>query len=74
MNSQADGFIRLQLALPFVQRVRDMGKDPAPVLKALALEEKMMNDPRMGEIMSEGMPFDGKRLIMGGFDSILEVK
>ncbi len=36
--------------------------------------EKMMNDPRMGEIMSDGMPFDGKRLIMGGFDPILEVK
>ncbi len=45
MKTKADGFIRLQLALPFVQRVRDMGKDPAPALKALALDEKMMNDP-----------------------------
>jgi len=45
MNTQADGFIRLQLALPFVQRVRDMGKDPAPALKALGLDEMTMNDP-----------------------------
>ena len=45
MNTQADGFIRLQLALPFVQRVRVLGKDPAPALKALALDEKMINDP-----------------------------
>ncbi len=45
MNSQADGFIRLRLALPFLQRVRNMGKDPAPALKALAVDEKMIEDP-----------------------------
>ncbi len=32
---------------------------------------KMMSDPRMAELMD--MPFDGKRMIMGGFDSILDV-
>ncbi len=30
-----------------------------------------MSDPRMKE-MGESMPFDGKRMIMGGFDSIVE--
>ena len=33
--------------------------------------EKMMSDPRMKE-MGETMPFDGKRMIMGGFDAIVE--
>ena len=33
--------------------------------------QKMMSDPRMKE-MGESMPFDGKRMIMGGFDSIVE--
>lgn len=36
-----------------------------------AANEKMMSDPRMKE-MGESMPFDGKRMIMGGFDSIVE--
>ena len=36
-----------------------------------AANEKMMNDPRMKE-MGAGMPFDGKRMIMGGFDAIVE--
>ncbi|HEX8444888.1 MAG TPA: DUF1428 domain-containing protein [Allosphingosinicella sp.] len=31
---------------------------------------KMMSDPRMGELID--MPFDGKRMIMGGFQSILD--
>ncbi len=30
-----------------------------------------MSDPRMEE-MGEDMPFDGKRMIMGGFDAIVE--
>jgi uncharacterized protein YbaA (DUF1428 family) len=30
-----------------------------------------MNDPRMQE-MGKDMPFDGKRMIMGGFDAIVE--
>ena len=36
-----------------------------------AFNEKMMSDPRMKE-MGESMPFDGKRMIVGGFDSIVE--
>ena len=36
-----------------------------------AANEKMMSDPRMKN-MGETMPFDGKRLIMGGFDAIVE--
>ncbi|MFL6741644.1 MAG: DUF1428 domain-containing protein, partial [Sphingomicrobium sp.] len=33
--------------------------------------EKFMSDPRMQE-MGKDMPFDGKRMIMGGFDAIVE--
>ena len=36
-----------------------------------AANEKMMSDPRM-EAMGNDMPFDGKRMIMGGFDAIVE--
>ena len=36
-----------------------------------AANEKMMSDPRMAE-MGKDMPFDGKRMIMGGFDAIVE--
>ena len=36
-----------------------------------AANEKMMADPRM-ENMGEAMPFDGKRMIFGGFDAIVE--
>ncbi len=36
-----------------------------------ATNEKMMSDPRMKN-MGETMPFDGKRMIMGGFDAIVE--
>jgi uncharacterized protein YbaA (DUF1428 family) len=32
---------------------------------------KMMSDPRMKD-MGESMPFDGKRMILGGFDAIVE--
>ena len=38
-----------------------------------AANEKMMSDPRM-QGMGESMPFDGKRMIMGGFDSIIDEK
>ena len=31
---------------------------------------RMMSDPRMSELMD--MPFDGKRMIMGGFETILD--
>ena len=33
--------------------------------------EKMMNDPRMKEL-GANMPFDGQRMIVGGFDAIVE--
>jgi uncharacterized protein YbaA (DUF1428 family) len=36
-----------------------------------AANEKMTNDPRMKE-MGSSMPFDGKRMIFGGFDAIVE--
>jgi uncharacterized protein YbaA (DUF1428 family) len=36
-----------------------------------AANAKMMSDPRMAE-MGTNMPFDGKRMIMGGFDAIVE--
>ena len=36
-----------------------------------AANAKMMSDPRM-EAMGANMPFDGQRMIMGGFDSIVD--
>jgi uncharacterized protein YbaA (DUF1428 family) len=36
-----------------------------------AANQKFMSDPRMAE-MGSNMPFDGKRMIMGGFDAIVE--
>ena len=36
-----------------------------------AANGKMMSDPRMEE-MGKDMPFDGKRMIVGGFDAIVE--
>jgi uncharacterized protein YbaA (DUF1428 family) len=36
-----------------------------------AANEKFMSDPRMKE-MGANMPFDGKRMIVGGFDAIVE--
>lgn len=36
-----------------------------------AANEKLMADPRMKE-MGETMPFDGKRMIYGGFSPILD--
>jgi uncharacterized protein YbaA (DUF1428 family) len=36
-----------------------------------AATEKFMSDPRMKE-MGANMPFDGKRMIVGGFDAIVE--
>src|SRR5687768_96959 len=36
-----------------------------------SVNAKMMSDPRMKE-MGESMPFDGKRMIYGGFDAIVE--
>ncbi len=36
-----------------------------------AVSEKIMADPRM-EKMAETMPFDGKRMIYGGFESLID--
>ena len=36
-----------------------------------AANKKMKDDPRMKEMFSD-MPFDGKRVILGGFDSIVD--
>jgi uncharacterized protein YbaA (DUF1428 family) len=36
-----------------------------------AANKKMMEDPRMKKMM-ENMPFDGKRMIYGGFESIVD--
>ncbi|EIL7242159.1 DUF1428 family protein [Escherichia coli] len=36
-----------------------------------AATQKMMSDPRMKEF-GESMPFDGKRMIYGGFESIID--
>ncbi len=35
-------------------------------------KDKVMNDPRM-QMPPDGMPFDGKRMIFGGFEAILDV-
>lgn len=37
-----------------------------------AANEKIMSDPRMKEMMGQEMPFDGKRMIYGGFASLLD--
>ena len=39
---------------------------------ARAMDEKMQSDPRMQE-MGETMPFDGKRMIFGGFETVSDV-
>jgi uncharacterized protein YbaA (DUF1428 family) len=38
------------------------------------INDKVMKDPRMAEMMNpEAMPFDGKRMIYGGFDMIVDM-
>lgn len=38
------------------------------------VNEKVMKDPRLAKMMSpKGMPFDGKRMIYGGFKTIVSV-
>jgi len=38
------------------------------------VNEKVMQDPRMAAFMTpEGMPFDGKRMIYGGFEMVVDV-
>jgi uncharacterized protein YbaA (DUF1428 family) len=39
-----------------------------------AINDKVMKDPRMAEMMKpENMPFDGKRLIYGGFEMLVDL-
>jgi uncharacterized protein YbaA (DUF1428 family) len=37
-----------------------------------AANEKFMSDPQIAEAAGKEMPFDGKRMVMGGFDAIVE--
>jgi uncharacterized protein YbaA (DUF1428 family) len=38
------------------------------------VNEKVMKDPRMADMMKpESMPFDGKRMIYGGFEMIIDL-
>jgi uncharacterized protein YbaA (DUF1428 family) len=38
------------------------------------INDKVMKDPRMAEMMKpENMPFDGKRMIYGGFDMLVDM-
>ncbi|MES2151178.1 MAG: DUF1428 domain-containing protein [Pseudomonadota bacterium] len=37
------------------------------------INDKVMSDPRMADMMSpESMPFDGKRMVYGGFEVLLD--
>ena len=39
-----------------------------------AINDKVMKDPRMADMMKpEAMPFDGKRMIYGGFNMIVDM-
>jgi uncharacterized protein YbaA (DUF1428 family) len=39
-----------------------------------AVNDKVMKDPRMAAMMSpESMPFDGKRMFWGGFESFVSL-
>ena len=35
---------------------------------------KMMSDPRMEDMFADGMPFDGKRMIFGGFVPLFDTE
>lgn len=38
------------------------------------INDKVMSDPRLADIMNpESMPFDGKRMIYGGFEMMLDI-
>lgn len=39
-----------------------------------SVNDKVMKDPRMADMMkAENMPFDGKRMIYGGFDMLIDM-
>jgi uncharacterized protein YbaA (DUF1428 family) len=40
--------------------------------KRAEINKKVMADPRMAEYGPQNMPFDGKRMIFGGFQSLVE--
>ncbi len=79
-----DGFV---VAVPADKKdaYREMAAKAAPLFKEVvfswieypskevrdAANQKMMSDPRMKEF-GESMPFDGKRMIYGGFESIID--
>jgi uncharacterized protein YbaA (DUF1428 family) len=38
------------------------------------VNDKVMKDPRMAEFMKpENMPFDGKRMVYGGFEMVVDM-
>ena len=38
-----------------------------------AVNEKVMNDPRLADMKPETMPFDGKRMFWGGFKPLIQL-
>jgi uncharacterized protein YbaA (DUF1428 family) len=39
-----------------------------------AINDKVMKDPRLADMMDPAkLPFDGKRMIYGGFESLIEM-
>jgi uncharacterized protein YbaA (DUF1428 family) len=39
------------------------------------VNDKVMKDPRMADMMKpDAMPFDGKRMIWGGFDMVIDLR
>lgn len=37
------------------------------------INEKVMKDPRLGEMDPKSMPFDGRRMFWGGFETLVEL-
>ncbi len=46
MTQNLDGFMRAMLVLPFVQYVEQRGKNTKPVLKAMGMDKRMLQDPK----------------------------
>jgi uncharacterized protein YbaA (DUF1428 family) len=47
---------------------------PVQRAKLDEVNDKVMKDPRMAEFMKpENMPFDGKRMIYGGFEMVVDL-
>lgn len=67
-------------AVPFPE-VAGLDADETVVLTTLLFESRehrdkveanVMEDPRVGEIMGAGAPFDPSRMVSGGFDLLVE--